>query len=50
MSNNLDFQFLEYLEPLKGVAQFKYGRDVYNMSDGLTYELDDLGHWFIILD
>ena len=28
----------------------KYGRDVYKMSDGLTYALDDSGHWFIILD
>lgn len=28
----------------------KYGRDVYEMSDGLTYALDESGHWFIILD
>lgn len=28
----------------------KYGRDVYKMSDGLTYALDESGHWFIILD
>ena len=28
----------------------KHGRDVYEMSDGLTYALDDTQHWFIILD
>ena len=28
----------------------KYGRDVYEMSDGLTYALDDAQHWYIILD
>jgi hypothetical protein len=28
----------------------KYGRDVYEMSDGLTYALDDTQHWYIILD
>jgi hypothetical protein len=28
----------------------KHGRDVYEMSDGLTYALDDESHWYIILD
>jgi hypothetical protein len=28
----------------------KYGRDVYEMSDGLSYALDDTQHWYIILD
>jgi hypothetical protein len=28
----------------------RYGREVYEMSDGLIYALDDAGHWFIILD
>ncbi|MEP6614541.1 MAG: hypothetical protein ABJA76_21700 [Mucilaginibacter sp.] len=28
----------------------KHGRDVYEMSDGLTYALNDSGHWSIILD
>lgn len=28
----------------------RYGREVYEMSDGLKYALDDTGHWFIILD
>lgn len=28
----------------------KYGRDVYEMSDGLIYALDDGGRWYIILD
>lgn len=28
----------------------RYGRQVYEMSDGLIYALDDTGHWFIILD
>ncbi|WEA01455.1 hypothetical protein [Mucilaginibacter sp. SJ] len=28
----------------------KYGRDVYEMSDGLAYALDDDNHWYIILD
>jgi hypothetical protein len=28
----------------------KYGRDVYEMSDGLTYALNDEGKWYIILD
>ena len=28
----------------------KYGRDVYEMSDGLTYALNDAQHWYIILD
>ena len=28
----------------------KYGRDVYEMSDGLTYARDDKGIWHIILD
>jgi hypothetical protein len=28
----------------------RYGREVYEMSDGLMYALDDTGHWFIILD
>lgn len=28
----------------------KYGREVYEMSDGLIYALDDEEHWFIILD
>lgn len=28
----------------------KYGRDVYEMSDGLTYALNDDGKWYIILD
>ena len=28
----------------------KHGREVYQMSDGLTYALDDTQHWFIILD
>jgi hypothetical protein len=28
----------------------KYGRDVYEMSDGLTYALNDDNRWYIILD
>lgn len=28
----------------------KHGRDVYEMSDGLSYALDDENHWYIILD
>jgi hypothetical protein len=28
----------------------RYGRQVYEMSDGLIYALDDTGHWYIILD
>ncbi|GGA91708.1 hypothetical protein [Mucilaginibacter rubeus] len=28
----------------------KHGRDVYEMSDGLAYALDDDNHWYIILD
>lgn len=28
----------------------KHGRDVYEMSDGLVYALDDESHWYIILD
>ena len=28
----------------------KHGREVYEMSDGLTYALDDSRHWYIILD
>jgi len=28
----------------------KYGRDVYEMSDGLTYALNYEGKWYIILD
>ena len=28
----------------------KYGRDVYEMSDGLTYAIDDEDHWYIILE
>lgn len=28
----------------------KHGRDVFEMSDGLIYALNDDGHWFIILD
>ena len=28
----------------------KHGREIYEMSDGLIYALDDTQHWFIILD
>jgi hypothetical protein len=28
----------------------KHGRDVYEMSNGLVYALDDENHWYIILD
>lgn len=28
----------------------KYNREAYDMSDGLTYALNDEGQWFIILD
>jgi hypothetical protein len=28
----------------------KHNRNVYQMSDGLTYALDDAYKWFIILD
>ncbi|SDD96286.1 hypothetical protein SAMN05216464_103174 [Mucilaginibacter pineti] len=28
----------------------KIGRDVYEMSDGLHYALDDENRWYIILD
>jgi len=28
----------------------KYGREIYEMSHGLSYALDDTGHWFIIPD
>lgn len=28
----------------------KHGRDVYQMSDGLIYALDDENHWYIILE
>jgi hypothetical protein len=28
----------------------QHGRDVFEMSDGLTYALDDDKHWYIILD
>ena len=28
----------------------KHGRDIYEMSDGLTYSLNDSGQWHIILD
>ena len=34
----------------KSYFSARHGRDVYEMSDGLTYALDDTGHWFIILD
>ena len=27
-----------------------HGREVFEMSDGLTYALDDERHWYIILD
>ena len=27
----------------------EYGRNVYEMSDGLSYALDDENHWYIIL-
>jgi len=28
----------------------QYGRDVYEMSDGLRYALDDSQHWYILPD
>lgn len=28
----------------------KHNREVYELSDGLTYALDDEGHWQIMLD
>lgn len=28
----------------------EHRRDAYEMSDGLTYALDDENHWYIILD
>jgi hypothetical protein len=28
----------------------KRGRGVYEMSNGLSYTLDDENHWYIILD
>jgi hypothetical protein len=28
----------------------KHGRNVYEMSDGLIYSLDNDHHWYIILD
>ncbi|WP_432327107.1 hypothetical protein ACRQ5D_26215 [Mucilaginibacter sp. P25] len=28
----------------------KHGRDVFELSDGLAYALDDDNHWYIILD
>ena len=28
----------------------KYGRDIYEMSDGLTYAINDDKQWYIILD
>ena len=34
----------------KNYLSEKHGRDVYEMSDGLSYALDDAQHWFIILD
>lgn len=35
---------------LKNYYSDKHGRDVYEMSDGLTYALNDEGRWAIILD
>ncbi|MDP9078962.1 MAG: hypothetical protein M3O71_16160 [Bacteroidota bacterium] len=34
----------------KNYLSEKHGREVYGMSDGLTYALDDEQHWYIILD
>jgi hypothetical protein len=28
----------------------RYGREVYEMSDGLGYALDDSSHWYILPD
>jgi len=39
--------------PIREVKSFysqKHGRDVYEMSDGLTYAKDDESKWYIILD
>jgi len=38
------------IRELKNYYSEKHGRDVYEMSDGLTYTLDDEGRWMIILD
>jgi hypothetical protein len=35
---------------LKNYFSEKYHRDVYEMSDGLTYALNDEQRWYIILD
>ena len=35
---------------LKSFYSEKYGRHVFEMSDGLTYALDDESKWTIILD
>jgi hypothetical protein len=34
----------------KNYLSQRHGREVYEMSDGLTYALNDAGQWFIILD
>lgn len=38
------------IRELKNYYSEKYCRDVYEMSDGLTYALNEEGRWTIILD
>ena len=35
---------------LKNYYSDRYKRDVYEMSDGLTYAINDNNKWYIILD
>jgi hypothetical protein len=36
------------IHEVKNYYSIKYGRDVYEMSDGLTYSKNDHGNWCII--
>lgn len=39
-----------HVREVKSYYSQKHERDVYEMSDGLTYAKDDESKWFIILD
>ena len=39
-----------HIRETKSYFSQKHGRDVYEMSDGLTYAKDDDSKWYIILD
>jgi len=40
----------QVIREIKSFYSQKCGRHVYEMSDGLTYALDDENEWMIILD